>query len=183
VKRLFLALIVLSALAIPARADPTIEPPVISIAFSFPNIPINGVDILTVTVTNPNASTDLNGIAFFDSFPVNLFVETPNGLVDNCGGTASAIQGTGSVSLVGGGPLTPAGGAGASCTVSVNVTSAFAGTYTDSAGPVSSTNGGTGNSATASFVVGPVPEPGTIFLLGTGLLGVMAMTWYRKRFA
>jgi hypothetical protein len=60
----------------------------------------------------------------------------------------TAVAGSNSISLTGG---TIA--AGSSCTVSVNVTSAITGVYTNTSGAVSSTNGGTGNTASANLTV------------------------------
>src|SRR4029077_463780 len=107
----------------------------------------NGISTLSITVTNPAANTVAeSGVAFADNLPANLVVATPNGLTNSCGGTATAVAGSGSVSLTGG---TVA--ANASCTVTVSVTASFTGTYLNSTGPVSSTNGGTGGTGSATL--------------------------------
>ena len=72
---------------------------------------------------------------------------TPNALNNTCGGTATAVAGSGSVSLSGG---TLA--ASASCTVSVNVQGTTAGVKNNSV-QVTSTEGGTGNTSNASITV------------------------------
>jgi CSLREA domain-containing protein/fimbrial isopeptide formation D2 family protein len=128
--------------------------PVIAKVFTPPGIPVNGTSIMTITITNPAANPGpLNGVAFTDSFPTNLVVATPNGLNNGCGGTAMALAGSGTVSLSGGGPIA----ANSSCTVAVNVTSSAVGLYTNITGPVSSTNAGTGNTATANLAVAAPP--------------------------
>src|SRR5207237_4747079 len=71
---------------------------------------------------------------------------TPN-LSNTCGGTATAVGGSGSVSLSGG---TLA--ASASCTVSVDVQGTTAGVKNNSV-QVTSTEGGNGNTSNASITV------------------------------
>jgi uncharacterized repeat protein (TIGR01451 family) len=129
-----------------------VAPPAIAKSFSPSNIAPNAISTLTFTITNPAANTAAEaGVAFTDTFPTNVVVATPNGLAGNCnGGTVTAVAGGGTVSLTGG--TIPAA---SSCTVSVNVTSALGGTYTNITGAVSSTNGGTGNTATAVLSVVP----------------------------
>jgi fimbrial isopeptide formation D2 family protein/uncharacterized repeat protein (TIGR01451 family) len=134
-----------------ATANLTVaSPPSITKAFGAASIPLNGTTSLTFTIQNPNTGLTLNGIAFTDNLPAGLVVATPNGLNNTCGGTATAVAGSGSISLSGG---TLA--ASASCTVSVNVTGTTAGVKNNSV-QVTSTEGGTGNTSNASItVVGP----------------------------
>jgi uncharacterized repeat protein (TIGR01451 family)/fimbrial isopeptide formation D2 family protein len=130
-----------------------VAPPAIAKAFNPTGIPLNGVSTLTVTITNPAANgVAENGVAFTDNFPANLVVATPNGLTNTCGGTATATAGSGSVSLTGGTIAV-----NSSCTVTANVTSGVGGAYLNSTGPVSSTNGGTGGSASATLTVAAPP--------------------------
>jgi hypothetical protein len=124
-------------------------PPAIAKAFNPASIAVNGVSTLTLTITNPVANTAaLTGVAVTDTLPASMVVATPNALVDTCGGVATATAGSGIVSLTGG--SVPASGA---CTISVNVTSSAAGSLVNVTGAVSSTNGGTGNTATATLGV------------------------------
>jgi hypothetical protein len=76
-------------------------------------------------------------------------VATPNGLTGSCGGgTITATAGSGTISLTGGSiPVA------SSCTFSVNVTGTVPGVYTNTTGAVFSTNGGTGNTATANLAI------------------------------
>jgi hypothetical protein len=126
-------------------------PPSIAKAFNPSTIGPNGVSTLTFTISNPAANPDAQaGVAFSDTFPANLVVATPSGAVNNCGGTLTAVAGSGSVSLTGASVAVAS-----SCTVSVNVTSAVPGSYNNTSGAVSSTNGGTGNAASATLIVSP----------------------------
>src|SRR5262249_53472465 len=122
--------------------------PTIAKAFGATSIPAGGTTSLSFTVTNPNGLA-LTGVAFNDPFPAGLVVATPNGLSGSCGGgSITATAGSGSVSLAG---ATLA--ANTSCTFSVNVTGTTTGRLTNITGPVTSTNGGTGNTASASVTV------------------------------
>jgi uncharacterized repeat protein (TIGR01451 family) len=124
-------------------------PPTISKAFNPTQIPTNGISALIFTLTNPASNTVAeNGVAFTDTLPANVVVATPNGAVNNCGGTLTATAGSNSISLTGGTIAV-----NSSCSISVNVTSAVSGVYTNTTGPVSSTNGGTGNTASATLTV------------------------------
>jgi hypothetical protein len=130
-----------------------VAPPTLAKAFNPATIPLNGTTVLTFTITNPvgNAVAE-NGVAFSDTLPTNLVVATPNGLTNSCGGTATATAGSASIDLVGGTIAV-----NSSCTVSVNVTGAVAGQYPNTSGNVSSTNGGTGNSASATLTIDAPP--------------------------
>jgi hypothetical protein len=130
-----------------------VAPPSIAKAFGALDIPLNGTTSLTLTLTNPVANTvALTGVAFTDTFPAGLQVATPNGLASTCGGTATAVAGSGTVSLAG-----AAIAASSSCTLSVNVTGTVSGAHTNTTAAVTSTDGGTGNTATAILTVASPP--------------------------
>ncbi|MBZ5530010.1 MAG: DUF11 domain-containing protein [Acidobacteriia bacterium] len=130
-----------------------VAPPSIAKAFGATGIPLNGTTSLTFTITNPAANAVAEaGVAFTDTLPTGLVVATPNGLTNTCGGTATAVAGSTSISLTGG---TIA--ASSNCTVTVNITGTAAGTFVNTSGAVSSTNGGTGNTATATLTVATPP--------------------------
>jgi CSLREA domain-containing protein len=124
-------------------------PPSIAKAFAAASILVNSSTSLTFTITNSNVSAALTGVGFTDPLPSGLVVASPNGLTVSCGGgSITAVPGSGSVSLAG--ATIRASG---SCTFSVNVAATSVGNQVNVTGAVSSTNGGTGNTATASINV------------------------------
>src|SRR5262249_49109342 len=135
-----------------------LSPPAIAKSFAPGSISAGGTTALTFTISNPNASTALTGVAFSDPFPAGLVVATPNGLSGSCGGgTITATAGSGSVSLSGA-TLAAAG----SCTFSITVTTTTVGVLTNTTAAVTSTNAGTGTPASATLVVATATFPPTI---------------------
>jgi hypothetical protein len=119
-----------------------------------PNVPVNGVTSLTYTLANPAINTvALTGVAFTNNFPQNLLVASPNGLTNTSGGTATAVAGSGTVSLSG-----AALAAGTSCTLTVNAMPVAAAEYTSGTTAAVSANGGTGVETEAVLNV-LVPSP------------------------
>ena len=135
---------------------PTKLPPTMAKVFGAASVPLNGTASLTFSLSNPNAAISLSGIGFTDSLPAGLTVSTPNGLTGSCGGgTITATAGSGSVTLSG---ATLA--ATASCSFAVNVTGTTAGTQNNTTSAVTSTEAGTGGTASASInVVPPSQQP------------------------
>jgi fimbrial isopeptide formation D2 family protein/uncharacterized repeat protein (TIGR01451 family) len=147
-----------------------IAPPSISKSFGNATIPLNGTSVLTFTVTNPNTTTTLTGVAFTDSLPSGLTVAS--GSSSTCGGGTLTTTAPGAIS-VSGGSIAPS----SNCTILVTVTGATAGVKNNTTGAVSSTNGGTGttsNTATITVLAPPTISksftPSTIALGGTSTL-------------
>jgi uncharacterized repeat protein (TIGR01451 family) len=125
------------------------SPPVIAKAFGATSLTPGSSTTLTFTIQNPNAAAALTGVALTDALPSGLVVSTPAALTGSCGGGAiTAAAGASSVTLSAGSIA-----ASSSCTFGVNVTGTSAGTKLNTTGPVTSTNGGTGNMATDSLSV------------------------------
>ena len=135
-----------------------LQPPSMTKLFSPNPILVNGTSTLTFTIANPNQNNALSGVAFSDTYPGGVINTTPAVTSNTCGGTVSATAGGNSVSLSGGSIS-----AGSTCTLTVNVTSTSAGTYANTSGAVSSTNGGTGNTASDSLTVNS-PSPAIALL-------------------
>jgi len=122
-------------------------PPTIAKVFGAATVALNGSTSLTFNISNPNTSATLTGVAFTDNLPAGMVVATPNGLTNNCGGTATAVASSSVVSLSAG---TLA--ASASCTVAVNVQGTTVSVKNNSV-QVTSTNGSTGNTSNASLTI------------------------------
>jgi uncharacterized repeat protein (TIGR01451 family) len=60
------------------------QPPTIAESFNPTGVAIGQTSILTFTITNPSGSA-ITAVAFNDTFPANLFVQTPNNLTGSCG--------------------------------------------------------------------------------------------------
>ena len=130
-----------------------LAPPSIVKAFGVTNISLNGSTSLTFTVTNPPANiVSLTGVGFTDNLPAGLVVATPNGLTGSCGGTSTATAGSSTITL---NSVTLA--INTPCTFSVNVKGTAPGMFTNVTDAVTSTNGGTGNTATATLGVATPP--------------------------
>jgi hypothetical protein len=128
-----------------------IGPPSIAKAFGAASIQLNATTTLSFTITNPNATVALTGVAFGDTLPAGLTIATPNGLTGSCGAgtiTTGTVSGFSVVNLSGG---TIA--AGGSCTFSVNVVGTTGGHKVNTTGTVTSSNAGSGNQATATIDV------------------------------
>ena len=126
-------------------------PPTAAKAFSPGAIAINGTSVLSITLTNPNA-TAISGVAFTDTYPNNLRNATVPNLSSTCGGSVTATP-----NATNPGVLTLSGGtipANGTCTVSVNVTSTASANYTNSTGSITTTNAGTGSAASDVLSVG-----------------------------
>jgi len=125
-----------------------IAPPSFTKDFAATSIVIGESTTLSFTITNNSATTGLTGVAFTDNLPSGLVVSTPNGLTGSCGGgTITANQGTGIVSLSG-----ALLSASASCTFSVNVTGTTLGLKSNST-QLSTTQLGSGATAADSITV------------------------------
>ncbi|HJV66566.1 MAG TPA: hypothetical protein VJ550_12585 [Geomonas sp.] len=145
---------------VPATASTAVlMAPTISQSISPSALGVNGVAAITLTIANPNSGYAMNGISFSDTLP-----SSPSGLGLTAGPRGSTVETTCKDSSGGTVPLSVAGNtfgiplgsnatlaAGGSCTVTAYVTSAGINTsYTNTTGTVSSTNCGTGGTATAS---------------------------------
>jgi arabinogalactan endo-1,4-beta-galactosidase len=135
---------------------PSALPPTIAKVFGGASVSLNGTTSLTFNLSNPNTSTSLSGIGFTDAFPSGLTVSSPNGLTGSCGGgTITAAAGSNSVSLSG-----ASLSASASCAFTVNVVGTTVGAQNNVTSAVTSTEAGSGSTASAQItVVGPSQQP------------------------
>ncbi len=125
-------------------------------SFNPVSIPGGGTSVLTVSLTNPTA-TSLFGVALNDNLPGGMLVAAPPSASTTCSlGTVNAVPNGASFSLSG---ATIANGA--TCSVSVNVTSVSQGNLTNTlpVGAISSFQGATNTSA-ASATLTVLPGAG-----------------------
>jgi len=137
-------------------AAATAAPPAISAAFAAPSMMVGQAVALKFTITNAAGNGPVTGVAFsLNPLPSGLSVS--NGSASACGGTLTETASSGIV--LSGGSLAD----GASCEVSAIVTGSAVGSYATTSGAVSSTEGGTGNTATASINVDAYPTIAAAF--------------------
>ncbi len=116
--------------------------PTLAKAFSPTTIMMGGISTLTVTLSNPNASTATLTAPLVDTLPPGVVIApVPNGTT-TCGGGNSVIAtaGTSTVTLPSGRTVAPNG----SCTMTVNVTAPLVGSYVNLL-PVSALRTSNGN--------------------------------------
>lgn len=149
------AMFAVSAILVSITANAQ-SPPTVSKAFSAASIGVNSSVTLTFTITNPNPATDLTNVSLNDNLPAGLIIANPDSLVldpvlgscDPTGTTGVITPQVNSINLIGG--QIPAN---ATCTFSVDVLAISSGTQVNTTDPISSTEGGTGGTATASVDV------------------------------
>ncbi len=139
----------------PVQATLTVDAadaPVFSKAFSPDTIAPGGISRLTFTIDNGANAIEAAGLAFTDAFPSGLVVAgAPNGST-TCGGTFAPVAGGNTLAFAGG-----AVAAGVSCTISVDVTSAVAGSYPNTSGALTSDLPDAAPAATATLTVDEAP--------------------------
>ena len=120
----------------PVQATLTVDAadaPDFSKAFSPDTIDPGGISRLTFTIDNGANLIDVGSLAFTDAFPSGLVVAgAPNGST-TCGGTFAPVAGGNTLAFTGG-----AVAAGDACAISVDVTSAVAGSYPNTSGALTS---------------------------------------------
>ncbi len=140
----------------PAEATLTVnasDAPGFSKAFSPSTIDPGGISRLTFTIDNGANGIEAAGLAFTDAFPAGLVVAgTPNGSTTCTGGTFAPGASDVSLAFTGG-----AVAAGVSCTISVDVTSAVAGSYPNTSGELTSDLPDAAPPASATLTVDEAP--------------------------
>ncbi len=107
-----------------------------SMAFAPATIARDGVSTLSYTLNN-SAAVGATSVSLEDTLPANVTVAaTPNAETTCTGGALNAAAGGDTITFTGG-----ALAAGATCAISVDVTSALAGTYPNETGSVTSSLG------------------------------------------
>jgi hypothetical protein len=135
-----------AATACPTPLTVTPTPPTVTEAFSPATVGENVASTLTITFSNANGF-DLTQAAFTETVPANLSVQTSPAPTTTCSGASGTLTSSASTVTVAGANI-PAKG---SCSMTMTIESAAAGTYanTIAANALSTASAG-GNSASAS---------------------------------
>jgi uncharacterized repeat protein (TIGR01451 family) len=160
-----------NAAAATANLAVSVQPPAMTKAFAVNPVGTNEATALAFTITNPNPSTPLTGVAFTDTFPTlpsgMVVANPPVATTSGCGTpTFTPTAGAASISMSGG-----AIAANGTCVVSVNVVVPNVGTYNNVSGTVTSTNGGAGITASATLTAPRTPIAAKSFALASAPAG------------
>ena len=118
-------------------------PPAFSKDFSPNPIAPGATSRLTFTIDISGSSVDATSLDFGDTLPMDVVIDTPSNAATTCtGGTLTAPDGGSIIGYTGGSVS-----AGASCTVSVDVTSDVPGTHSNVSGDLTSNLGNSGTAA------------------------------------
>lgn len=158
-------------------------PPVIAKSFSPVSLGVNGISRLTLTITNPN-NTALSRVRVSDTYPAGLVNAATTNITNTCGGNittdiAGGVAGGNTFGLTGNNNNMTADQV---CTVGIDVTSATAGTYTNTTGNVTTTSGGggglSGNTASAvvTFVRPTITKAFSPASIGSGGTSTLTIT-------
>ena len=132
--------------------------PSVNKAFNPTAIDQGATSTLTITLGNPNTSALTLASPMIDTLPTNVVVATPPGIGGTCTvGQIAATAGGNTVAYATGASIPPAG-----CTITVNVTSSVAGSYTNTilaGGLVSNEAGANPVPTNAGLVVRAPGEP------------------------
>lgn len=131
----------ISVVANTATADLTVEPPPsFSKSFTPAIIANGGTSTLTFTIDNGASALAATGLAFTDNLPAGMVVADPPYASKTCtDGILTAVAGSSTITYSGG--SVPRG---ASCTIQVDVTSYTPGTYMNTTGDLTSSEGNSG---------------------------------------
>jgi uncharacterized repeat protein (TIGR01451 family) len=135
-----------------------VAPPTITKTFSPSAIAVNSTSEIRIRITNPPANpVPLTGVAVTDNLPLGMMIVSPPAPTNGCGGTLTAVANTRVIALTGGDiPVNTF------CDILVTVIGLGSGTHNNVTGNVSSTNGGTGGTASANLTVTGIVLPPVI---------------------
>ncbi|WP_419226889.1 Ig-like domain-containing protein [Alteromonas sp. OM2203] len=121
--------------------------PTFSTSFSPSTIAPGGVAKLTYVIDNTANDTPVSNVAFSNTLPSSITLNSPLNVEDNCTGLTTATAGGNSVSYA-----LERLPIGSTCEISVDVTSTTPGTHVNTTGDLTS-SGGSSGSASASLTV------------------------------
>jgi hypothetical protein len=142
--------------------------PGFSKAFTPTDIATNGISTLIFTIDNSAGGIEVGSLLLTDNLPAGVVVAaTPNASTTCVGGTLTAVAASPTIDYSGG---TVA--AASTCTVSVDVTAASAGTFANTA-TLNSAAGSSSDATDTLTVADPVPTLGPWALLALAVLLVL----------
>jgi uncharacterized repeat protein (TIGR01451 family) len=141
------------------------EPPLFSKGFATATAGVGDSVTLSFVIDNSANPVNATTLAFVDTLPAGMVVATPDNASSSCGGTVTATSGTGTISFSGGSAT-----AGASCTVSADVTAVNPGSYDNVSGDLTSSLGNSGP-ASDSLAVTTAPTFSKSFASATVAAG------------
>ncbi len=165
-------------------APPPVLLPTLSKSFGPASIDVNGVSTLTITLSNPNAIAAGLTSALVDTLPNGLVVAATPNASTTCLGTGAVIAAAGGTTVTLPSTRSIPGGAPGTCTVTVDVTSAVAGSYVNTlaAGALQTNNGNNALPASATLPVGGVPAlPWWAIITLMALLATTGYIMMRRR--
>lgn len=145
----------------PTAQTIVLNAPTILKEFSPTALAIGTSSTLKLTIGNINTAHTLNGISVSDTMPAGLVFAAPPNAATTCTGASLSISGT-TISLAGGSILKDE-----SCIVTVDVTSLVNDVFNNTTSTVSSSNGGTGLTASATLTTTPKPTISKAFSVST----------------
>ena len=179
----------LATLTVVPLVPPNVAP---TIGKGFNPVSINaggGVSTLTIILSNPNVAA-ATGAGFTDTLPSGVVVAASPVPTNSCGGTLTAATGGDTVTLSGGSIPGSSGSTAGTCTVTVAVSAATAGTFVNTlaVGDLETSNGSNAAPSIATLTVVPVAAPGIPTLSWWGLIASVLLmglvsVYYLKRAA
>ncbi|MDZ4813483.1 MAG: ice-binding family protein [Pseudomonadota bacterium] len=127
--------------------------PLITKAFNPISINPGGVSMLTITLSNPDVVDATLLSALVDNLPIGVVIAPAPNVSTTCGGSGAPIANAGGLSItLPAGRIIPFGG---SCTITVDVTAALAGSYVNTIpiGALDTSNGSNAAPAVATLTV------------------------------
>ncbi len=167
-----------NAAAATANLTVTANVPTVAKVFAPATITSGGTSVLTITLSNNNATAATLSAALVDTLPAGVTLANAT-FGGTCTGAKTGVAGGSTVTYASG--ATIPGGAPGSCTITANVTSSTPGTVTNTiaAGALQTNNGNNAAAATANLTVtanvptvAKVFAPATITSGGTSVLTI-----------
>ncbi|MES0885352.1 autotransporter domain-containing protein [Roseibium sp. SCP14] len=131
-------------------AQSAMATPTLSQSFTPSTISVDGISTLIFEIDNSANVTAATSLFLTNNLPAGVLNSSPSNTSHSCGGTLTAPPGSSVISYTGGSV-----GAGATCTIAVDVTSSIGGSFLNISGDLTSSLGNSGNSQAVLTVEAP----------------------------